>query len=141
MNHVNQENVLSDKTVLIVDDVHVDASLAKTRLQIIWIHPDNIHIAENGQDAIIMATQQLFDLIMMDIQLPDLDGIAAIKQIRAHYKEHSPKIIGYTAYDKKDVPSIETMDGVIFKPCTAAAFKNEIIKNLQAENSEPLDVR
>lgn len=140
MNHVNQENVLSDKTVLIVDDVHVDASLAKTRLQIIWIHPDNIHIAENGQDAINMARQQVFDLIMMDIQLPDIDGLTVTKEIRSHYKENSPKIIGYTAYKKEDVPWIETMDGIIFKPCDTVAFKNEIIKNLQQERSESLDI-
>ena len=61
-------------------------------------------MAGNGIDAISIAKQHLFDLILMDIQLPDVDGITAIKEIRAHYKEHSPKIIGYTAYDRKHVP-------------------------------------
>lgn len=59
----------------------------------------NIEFAENGLDAINMANSISFNIILIDIQMPKVDGITAIKKIRQidHYKNNIP-IIGMSAH-------------------------------------------
>ncbi|MDQ6951348.1 MAG: response regulator [Mariprofundales bacterium] len=44
-------------------------------------------IVDNGQDAVVVAQHQHFDAILMDVNMPKLDGIEATRQIRAHEKQ------------------------------------------------------
>jgi len=124
---------LETKKVLIVEDNDVDILLAKRLLEREWVHPENIYVVENGRAAVKIATGQLFDLILMDIQLPEIDGIDAATLIKLHYNgDSSPKIIAYTTYDKDHpIPWIEIMDGRIEKPSNNEIFRNEVRKNLQ----------
>jgi PAS domain S-box-containing protein len=83
----------TDKTILIVEDVVYNAEYIKEVLTDTGI---NILLAETGSEAIRIAESQLVDLVLMDIQLPDMDGYQAAKQI----KQHNPtlKFIAQTAY-------------------------------------------
>jgi CheY-like chemotaxis protein len=55
-------------------------------------------IARNGQDGIDMAHSELPDLILMDIGLPDIDGMESTKRLRGTPDTHHIPIIAVTAH-------------------------------------------
>ncbi|MDG5800915.1 response regulator [Marinilabiliaceae bacterium ANBcel2] len=82
-----------DKQILVVEDVDTnkiffDAALRRTNAKILW--------AKDGQEAIDMFKENRVDLVLMDLQLPVMDGYTATKEI----KKIDPKIpvIAQTAH-------------------------------------------
>ena len=69
------------KTILIVEDNEKNMKLARDILQAKGYATLE---AVNGEDGVRMAFERKPDLVLMDIQLPDIDGIAALKQIRTN---------------------------------------------------------
>lgn len=62
-----------------------------------------LDIAEDGNQAIHMASIKKYDVIFMDLQMPEIDGIEATKTILANSSEPKPKVIAMTAnVDQKD---------------------------------------
>jgi signal transduction histidine kinase/DNA-binding response OmpR family regulator len=80
-------------------------------------------IANNGLEAIEQLKQQAFDLVLMDVQMPEMDGILATKVIREHEKsthDHIP-IIAMTAHAMTGDRArclAAGMDGFLTKPIT-----------------------
>jgi len=66
--------------ILLVDDNAVNRKLGKRFLNQMKIE---VEIAVNGVEAFNKATTEHFDLVLMDLQMPELDGIAATRNIRA----------------------------------------------------------
>jgi CheY-like chemotaxis protein len=69
-----------DKVILVVEDVDTnkiffDAALRKTKAKILW--------AKDGQEAVNMFQENVVDLVLMDLQLPIMDGYTATRQIKA----------------------------------------------------------
>ena len=63
--------------------------------------------------------RQQYDLILMDIKMPEMDGITATKVIRKLWPENGPKIVGITAYalEGDRTKGLEAgMDDYIAKP-------------------------
>ncbi|QFU22702.1 response regulator [Shewanella eurypsychrophilus] len=91
---IGQKYDFSGVRILLVEDNVINQELAEELLRQVQV---NVTIANNGQEAIYLLAQNTFDLVLMDIQMPVLDGISATKQIRQdpHY-EHLP-IIAMTA--------------------------------------------
>ena len=57
-----------------------------------------IEIANNGRQAIEALRRQPYDLILMDVQMPELDGLETTRQIRAQFApERQPQIVAMTA--------------------------------------------
>ena len=84
-------------------------------------------------EGISAALKGRFDLILMDIQLPDIDGVEAMKRIREGLEEKVP-IVALTAYAMRGDEArflAEGFDGYISKPID--------IKNLQKTVEELLD--
>ena len=79
-----------------------------------------VDIAGNGQQAIRMADENRYDVILMDVKMPGMDGLEATKTIRA--KENGSRrvpIIALTAYAMKgdvDRCLAAGMDGYLSKP-------------------------
>ncbi|HOT15978.1 MAG TPA: response regulator [Bacteroidales bacterium] len=101
------------KTILVVEDEETNykyvEALLNNRLNLVW--------AKNGADAIKICVEQDFDMVLMDIKLPKVDGFEATRRI----KEFKPKmpIVAVTAYameaDKNE--SIQAgCDNYISKP-------------------------
>jgi PAS domain S-box-containing protein len=66
--------------VLIAEDNKVNQHLA----QLIMVHAGHrVDLADNGRQAVEAASAKDYDVILMDVQMPELDGIAATRQIRA----------------------------------------------------------
>ena len=84
---------LTGKNVLIVEDNELNRFLAVTILKK-W--NANIHIAENGEEAVAAVKNKEIDIVLMDIQMPVMDGVAASIAIRNELNSNVP-IIALTA--------------------------------------------
>jgi len=78
--------------VLLVDD---DPSIARlTQVLLTKLNADVTHV-DNGQAAVERASSETFDLIMMDLEMPGMDGLTATRELRS--RGYSGKIIAATA--------------------------------------------
>ena len=62
---------------------------------------ENVVVVENGEDAIKMATQQKFDIILMDMQMPIMNGFEATEKIREMPEYKETPIVALTAFAMK----------------------------------------
>jgi CheY-like chemotaxis protein len=80
--------------ILLAEDNEANISTLMDYLQ---IHEFRVSLARNGIEAVQMAKQQKPDLILMDIQMPEMDGLEATRQIHADAELASIPIIALTA--------------------------------------------
>jgi len=85
-------SILKGKRILITDDNELNRLVASVTLT---HYGALISEASSGQQAINMAAEQVFDLVLMDVQMPEMDGYEAATRIRA-FNEVLP-IIAFTA--------------------------------------------
>lgn len=118
--------------VLIAEDYEINRMVAKKMLHNLGI--TTIDMAKNGLLAIEKAKSKPYDLILMDIQMPELNGIEATKQILKYFKDHKadekpPVIIALTANAFEDEVShclSVGMSHFISKPFTLESLKSAI---------------
>jgi len=87
-------------------------------------------LAQNGREVIEMANLREYDLIFMDVQMPEMDGITATKMIRK-YMEVQPLIIAMTANamkEDKDECLAAGMDDFLSKPVKLEEVVNMLAK-------------
>lgn len=91
------------KRVLIVDDEEDARELLKVHL---GRHTQFSLIGEarNGQEALMAIREQQPDIVLLDIQMPEMSGIELVEQLA---ESHSPKVIFITAYDQFAVKAFE----------------------------------
>jgi CheY-like chemotaxis protein/HPt (histidine-containing phosphotransfer) domain-containing protein len=89
---LREEQVLLN--VLLVEDHLINQKLAITLLER-WGH--HVEVAGNGQIAVEMASHQQFDVILMDMMMPVMDGLEATRLIRASETTRRTPIIAMTA--------------------------------------------
>jgi CheY-like chemotaxis protein len=79
-----------------------------------------VWLAENGQDGIRLASEQSFDVILMDVRMPEMDGLEATRQIRALPAPRGDiPILALTAgVLPEEIAECEAagMDGLVAKP-------------------------
>ncbi len=61
-----------------------------------------VHYARDGQEAILRAVELLPDLVLMDISLPNIDGLEATRRIKAHPQTAHIPIVALTAHAMRD---------------------------------------
>src|SRR5689334_19846343 len=85
----------NQRTVLVVDDFDDTRLLLRT-----WFERRGFRVieAENGVQAINRAETETPDLIIMDVQMPQLDGLAATRQIRSVKSLGTVPIVAVSAY-------------------------------------------
>ena len=114
--------------ILLAEDGLANQKLAVGLLQR-WGHC--VHVANNGRIALEMWKDENYDLVLMDIQMPDLDGLAATKLIRQLEQRrggHTP-IVALTAHaltGDREICLAAGMDGYVTKPIRRAELANEI---------------
>ncbi len=86
---------LVKRTILVVDDFDDNRLLLKT-----WLEKKGFKVvqAENGNQAVIAAQRLRPDLIIMDIEMPELDGLSATRQIRTMKELDSVPVLAVSAY-------------------------------------------
>jgi len=83
------------RTILIVDDFDDTRLLLRT-----WLQKKGYQVveAENGKQAVAMAESHQPDLIIMDVEMPELDGLSATRQIRTLANSKEVPIVVVSAY-------------------------------------------
>jgi signal transduction histidine kinase len=88
--------ILSRLNILVADDNIVNRRVCVAQLRKLGVR--KISEAEDGRQAIAAAQSQVFDLILMDVQMPEVDGLQATHQIRLLLSNaRQPRIVGLTA--------------------------------------------
>jgi two-component system cell cycle response regulator DivK len=93
------EKDLQYRTVLIVEDSEDARYFMRLELEQLGYR---IFEAENGEQAVEVAQREHPDIILMDLSLPIMDGIAATGKIRAHDGLKSVPVIAVTAHQETD---------------------------------------
>lgn len=121
-------------SILLVEDNELNQRLMKISLT---RYNYNVAIAANGQEGVEMFKKQKFDLILMDIMMPVMDGFEATKEIRKLESQDaaSPRIpiIAFTANtinNDREKCIQGGMDDILEKPFDINKFR-EILSSLQ----------
>lgn len=120
---VLKDNTLKNESILLVEDNTINKIVIKKMLREIGY--SNVKVASNGIEALALVEKQKFDIILMDIQMPKLDGLETVKIIRRNEEKigtHIP-IIATTAHALKgDREKFldQGMDDYIAKPIDIA---------------------
>jgi CheY-like chemotaxis protein len=106
--------------VLLADDCEINSTLACAQLLRLGIEPT---LACDGLQALELVRSQHFDLVLMDISMPVMDGLEATKHIRRFEQEHPERkrvpVVAYTAGATADDPNALKrcgFDAVLRKP-------------------------
>ena len=118
------------KTILLVEDNGSNMYLITFILK---KNGYNVLQAFRGEEGVKIALKEELDLILMDIQLPDIDGFEATKRIRASKADYNVPIIAITSYamagDEEKALRIG-FTGYLRKPIDPTTFLQEIEKYL-----------
>ena len=85
---------MSDLRILLAEDNPVNQKVAVMMLNKLGFSAD---VADNGRQAVKAASENDYDVIFMDLQMPLVDGLEATQIIRASSDIHQPCIIALTA--------------------------------------------
>jgi len=123
--------------ILIVEDDEVNREITSKLLEQIGY---NSEFAENGAEAVKKTSEKDFDLILMDCQMPEMDGFAAAEMIRRSEKSPRPKIIALTAFSaeaEREKCFQAGMDDYLCKPVTKKDLVDIVQKHFWAEKVLP----
>jgi signal transduction histidine kinase/CheY-like chemotaxis protein len=125
-----KNNELDKLRVLCVDDEKLNLLVVKKILAKWGIEADE---ATNGQEAVEVCTSKVYDVILMDINMPVMDGFEASKQIK-NLKDTGfdpPWIIALTASvgaAKEEVTKFPSIDDCVLKPFKPEELKQKLLK-------------
>ena len=126
-NLISPPDPLQGLQVLLAEDNPVNQKVAMRMLERLG---HSVSVAGNGLQALARMKERSFDLVLMDVQMPEMDGLEAARSIRAQEagKTHVP-IIALTAHamdSHRDECLAAGMDSFITKPIRFEALKLEI---------------
>ena len=104
--------------VLVVEDNPVNAIVVRTMLERLGYSSD---LAGSGVEAVQALQRQPYDLVFMDMLMPDMDGLEATRRIRALAPAAQPRIVALTAnvmQEDREACRRAGMDGFLAKPIT-----------------------
>ena len=116
------------KTILIVEDNELNMKLFNDLLQ---AHGYNTLQTRDGRDAVEIARENRPDLILMDIQLPEISGLEVTRMIKADDALRDIPVVAVTAFAMKgDEERIREggCEGYIAKPISVTSFLETVAK-------------
>jgi len=121
---------MANELILIVEDNDKNMKLARDILQVKGYRTIEAESAEAG---VPLATAQKPDLVLMDIHLPGMNGIEALKKLRASPETNRIPVLAFTAsvmpQDRKEIMSAG-FDGFVSKPINLKEFIASIADTL-----------
>lgn len=112
---------------LLVDDIELNRTITQ---ELLCFEGHSVTTVKTGKQALVELSAQNFDLILMDIRMPDMDGRAVTRRLRA--RQDNTPIIGFTASVMPDERArcLESgMNAVLAKPLNLSAL-NCILRDL-----------
>jgi signal transduction histidine kinase/ActR/RegA family two-component response regulator len=108
--------------ILLAEDNRVNQKVALRLLERLGYTPD---LAENGAEVLTALERVAYDVILMDVQMPGIDGLEATRRIRAAVHGPQPRVIALTANvlaGERDACREAGMDDYVSKPIDRAAL-------------------
>lgn len=128
---------MAGELVLIVEDNEKNRKLVR---DVLAFHGYRLAEAETGEDGVRLAQELRPDLVLMDIQLPGIDGITALGQLRAHPATRDIPVIAVTAsamtQDRQKIMAAG-FDAYQSKPISVQAFKDAVRAVLDRRRGDP----
>ncbi|MDU1142628.1 response regulator [Aeromonas rivipollensis] len=136
--------LLHGTRVLLAEDNRVNQQLIMEYLRRVEAV---VTVVDNGREAVEQVAEQPFDVILMDLQMPVLDGLDATRQIRKMVDKHDVPIIALTASampgDRERCLGVG-MNGYVTKPVSKLDLYNNLlqwVKSASGERRVPLEVK
>jgi CheY-like chemotaxis protein len=120
--------------VLLAEDNLVNQKLALRLLGQMGYAAD---VALNGAQAVESVSRQTYDVVLMDVQMPEMDGLEATRQIISKWNNDRPRIIGLTAnamQGDREMCLAAGMDDYIAKPIRVEELINALLKTPRRQN-------
>ncbi|MDB5384896.1 MAG: domain S-box [Planctomycetaceae bacterium] len=134
------DQISTSLRILVAEDNEFNAQLLE---QLLSRRGHRVGVAFNGREALHLAQEERFDLLFLDIHMPELDGFQVIQRIRERERavnEHLP-VIALTARSRKedrDKCLAAGMDDFLSKPIQAAALWAAIDRVMNANAAVPV---
>jgi CheY-like chemotaxis protein len=113
-------------SILLAEDNLVNQMVTQRMLSKLGCRAD---IASNGIEVLRALERQSYDIVIMDVLMPEMDGLEATREIRLRWPENGPKIIAMTASVLKgdrETCLAAGMDDYISKPTKLAELKSAL---------------
>lgn len=137
-----QEEVqdLSHLRLMLVEDVEINREIVLQFLENWWhVKPDE---AVNGKEAVEMAKNKDYDLILMDVRMPVMDGYEATKEIRKLPGYQNIPILALTADKSQEIQQAQNttrFTDLLTKPFDPRILKQRILHHLSVSSKVPSD--
>ena len=113
-------------TILLAEDNLINQIVTKKMLDKLGYRAE---VAANGKEVLQALEARAYDVIFMDVQMPEMDGLEATREIRQRWPDGGPKIIAMTASalkgDREECLAAG-MDGYISKPTRIGAIRDAL---------------
>lgn len=119
--------------ILVADDLHVNVKMMLIILQKMGYQAAS---AANGLEVLQAIERTCFDVILMDVNMPEMDGLEATRQIVARY-EKRPRIIALTAnvtVSEREACHQAGMDDFLAKPIQSGALRDALLRCTRRED-------
>jgi two-component system, sensor histidine kinase len=136
-NNNHQDRSLKDYKILIVEDNEVNQLLLERILKSL---DAKTYLAENGSEAVELVKSKYFDLVLMDIQMPGMDGLTATKIIKSQFP-HLP-VLAVTAHaflEEIEKCREAGCDDVITKPVKKTELLEKIFRYLDMSKTKVVE--
>lgn len=122
--------------VLLADDEPVNQSVGRAVLE---KHRHRVTVVDNGEKAVEAVRRQTFDVVLMDIQMPILDGIAATLQIREWERDHGGHLTVIAMTGRVDESVEQRCRNAGMDACLAKPIEIELLRKTLAESASSGD--
>ncbi|MSP40215.1 MAG: response regulator [Deltaproteobacteria bacterium] len=125
---------MANELILIIEDNEKNRKLCR---DVLTVKGYRTIESETAEDGLKLAAEQKPNLILMDIQLPGIDGVTAMKQLKADAKMKIIPIIAITASamtNNRSAMLAEGFDGYQTKPITLKDFLGEVERVLKVRS-------
>ena len=138
-NEVEIQRLDTAPWVLLVEDNHINCRMTQRLLERIGCKVEAVY---SGDEAIIKAKEHVFDLILMDVQMPEKDGIETTKELHKEL-DFVPPVVAITAYamqDDRERFLKAGMDDYLAKPIRARALFDKIRHWVTQKDARAADI-
>jgi CheY-like chemotaxis protein len=122
----DRRQIDNELNILLAEDNAINQIVTKKMLNKLGYQAD---VAASGIEAIQALERKRYDIIFMDVQMPEMDGLEAAREIRRRWPENGPRIIAVTASALKGDQELcleAGMDGYIAKPTRIEAIREAL---------------
>jgi signal transduction histidine kinase/ActR/RegA family two-component response regulator len=117
--------------ILLAEDNHINQ---KVGVALLGRFGYRVDVAANGMEALESVVRQDYDLVLLDIQMPEMDGVEAVQAIRHQLKDRCPKLVALTANafpGAREKYLAEGFDDYLSKPIVADHLRQLITRIAQ----------